>query len=224
MVARRAAREPYARIAGRRSFWRFDLEITPATLDPRPDSETLVETALAILPDREAELRLIDFGTGTGALLLALLLELPRAWGVGVELRAEAALVARRNAASLGLADRASFVVGNWGAAIGGAADVIVANPPYIPSGEIGALAPEVARYEPRMALDGGADGLAAYRNLAPAIARLLAPRGMAFLELGRGQKGAVAAEMARAGLKVLRVGEDLARVERCLVVAPNRP
>lgn len=224
LTTRRAAREPFSRLAGRRGFWSLDFEVSPATLDPRPDSETLIETALMLLPDRMAPLRLIDFGTGSGCLVLALLSELPNAFGIGIDILPEAAATARRNAAALGLADRARFIVGHWSGAIIGRADVILANPPYISSEEIDSLAPEVARYEPRAALDGGADGVAAYRQLAPEIARLLAPDGLALLEVGVGQAAAVQRLMQGAGVALAGVRRDLAGIERCVVLrAPAR-
>ena len=219
LAARRVAREPYARLAGRRAFWSLDLALSPATLDPRPDSETLIEAALALLPDRAARLRLIDFGTGSGCLLLALLSELPNAGGIGIDILPGAAAIARRNAAAAGLGGRAAFVIGDWGEAIGGTADVILANPPYICSADIANLAPEVARYEPPEALDGGADGLRAYRRLALDVARLLRPGGLGLIELGQGQAGAVAGLMNGAGLAVQQVRADLAGIERVLVV-----
>src|SRR5258708_21289014 len=160
LTARRAAREPYSRLTGRRQFWSLDLEISPDTLDPRPDSETLVEAALALLPDRAARLRILDFGTGSGCLLLALLSELPNAIGIGIDILPGATATARRNAAALGLAGRALFAAGSWGETISCQADVIVANPPYIQSAEVGTLAPEVAGYQPRCAIDAGAVGL----------------------------------------------------------------
>ncbi|HWG79463.1 MAG TPA: peptide chain release factor N(5)-glutamine methyltransferase [Stellaceae bacterium] len=219
LTARRAAREPYSRLAGRRQFWSLDLALSPDTLDPRPDSETLVEAALALLPDRSRRLRILDFGTGSGCLLLALLSELPNAVGLGIDLLPGAAITARRNAASLGLADRALFVAGDWGETISGRADVIVANPPYIPTAEIEALAPEVARYEPRPALDGGMDGLAAYRELAPVTRRLLAGDGIALFEVGAGQHEAVARLLCGSGLALQSVKCDLSGVARCVVV-----
>ncbi len=222
LIARRAAREPFSRLAGRRQFWSLDLEISPDTLDPRPDSETLVEAALALLPDRLAPLRLIDFGTGSGCLLLALLSELSNASGIGVDILPGAVATARRNAAALGLADRAFFVAGNWGQIISGRTDVILANPPYIPSIEIDILAPEVAWFEPRCALDGGVDGLVAYRDLAVEARRLLAPEGIALFEVGAGQAAAVTALLAEAGLALRTVKCDLSGTVRCIVVAPD--
>jgi release factor glutamine methyltransferase len=223
LLARRAAREPFSRLAGKREFWSLDFALSPATLDPRPDSETVIETALALLPDRNAPRRILDLGTGTGCLLLALLSELPRAVGVGVDLHPGAATTARRNAAALGLAERAVFAVGWWGSALSGEADVILANPPYIPSQAIDGLAPEVARWDPRIALDGGTDGLQAYRELAAETRRLLAPGGIACFEVGEGQTPRVAGLMVEAGLSVEEIRRDLAGIERCVAVSPNK-
>ena len=219
LAGRRAAREPYARLAGRRQFWSLDFALSPDTLDPRPDSETVIEAALARLPDRRAALRLLDLGTGSGCLLLALLSELDHAFGIGIDLLPGAAETARRNAASLGLADRAVFAVGHWGQALAGTVDVILANPPYICSELIDSLAPEVARHEPRAALDGGGDGLDAYRALAGETKRLLKRDGIALFELGAGQGAVVAALMTEAGLAPEGTRRDLAGIERVLIV-----
>jgi release factor glutamine methyltransferase len=220
LLARRLAREPVSRIAGRREFWSLDFELSAETLDPRPDSETVVAAALERIADRGARLRMLDLGTGTGCLLLALLSELPAAMGVGVDLLPGAAAVARRNAASMGLKSRAFFCAGRWGTALGGRFDVVVANPPYIPSAAIPALQPEVARFDPRAALDGGGDGLDAYRALAPDLARLLAPGGFACLEVGAGQADAAAAIFIRAGLDDNGRNCDLGGIERCIALA----
>ncbi|MGD9538383.1 MAG: peptide chain release factor N(5)-glutamine methyltransferase [Alphaproteobacteria bacterium] len=216
LVARRARREPLAYLTGVREFWSLSFEVSPATLIPRPDSETLIEAVLAALDDRVAPLRLLDFGTGTGCLLLALLSELPRGFGIGVDASEAALAVARRNAARHGLGGRSAFVGGSWGAALEGVFDVIVANPPYVAAGEAGAMQPEVAGFEPPHALFAGRDGLAAYRALAPDLARLLAPGGVAALELGVGQADAVARIMEAAGLTETGRRRDLAGIERC--------
>jgi release factor glutamine methyltransferase len=219
LVSRRAGREPTARLIGRREFWSLDFKLSPETLVPRPDSETLIEAALAGMPDRTAPLRILDLGTGTGCLLLALLSELPAASGIGVDIAPGAAKTARDNAVALGLADRASFLVGSWGDAISKGFDVILANPPYIESGSIAGLAPEVAHHEPRPALDGGADGLSCYRLLAPETARLLNETGIASFEIGASQAADVAEVMREAGLDVYKVCNDLAGIERCILV-----
>jgi release factor glutamine methyltransferase len=219
LLDRRLAHEPTARVLGRREFWSLDFALAPETLVPRPDSETLVEAALAKISDRSAALRLLDLGTGTGCLLLALLSELPASTGIGIDLVPNAAVMARRNAAALGLAGRSRFIAGSWGAAITGLFDVIVANPPYIESEAIGALAPEVAQYDPRIALDGGADGLDSYRALGPELARLLSKTAVAIVELGAGQAEPVAAMMRQSELVIEQICRDLAGIERCLVL-----
>ena len=181
-------------ILGRQEFWSLDFEASPATLIPRADSETLIDAALEAMPDRSRVRTILDLGTGTGCLLLAALTEYPGAWGLGVDRSAEAAALASRNAAALGLAARAAFLCGNWGDALVGRFDLVLSNPPYIPTGEIAGLMPEVARHEPGSALDGGVDGLDAYRRIVAALPGLVAPGGVAILELGIGQADAVAA------------------------------
>lgn len=220
LIARRAAHEPLSHLTGRREFWSLDFEVTSATLDPRADSETLVETALAAIPDREASLSILDLGTGTGCLLLALLSELPDATGLGIDIAEETLAVARRNAARLGFSDRAAFAIGDWGDSLAGPFDLIVGNPPYIPAAEIAGLQPEVADFEPRRALDGGADGLDAYRRLGPDIYRLLGSGGVAMLEFGLGQGPAVARFMSMEGLAPQGFRADLAGHDRCLILA----
>jgi len=219
LLVRRSAREPVSRILGYREFWSLRFVLSADTLDPRADSETLIEASLAALDDRERAYRVLDFGTGTGCLLLALLAELPHAVGIGTDCSQGALETARQNAAALDLGDRARFVRGNWGDGLSGQWDVVLANPPYVASRELDGLMPEVARYEPRLALDGGADGLTAYRALAPEIARLLAPAGIAAIEVGAGQAPAVAATMAGAGLVLRAIRHDLSGVDRCLVL-----
>jgi release factor glutamine methyltransferase len=218
LIDRRARREPLTHILGRREFWGLSFRVTADTLDPRPDSETLIEAVLGELPDRQAPLRLLDLGTGTGCLLLALLAELPQATGLGVDCSAAALAVATANASDLGLAGRAAFRLGRWSEGLSGPFDLIVSNPPYIPSGDIDGLMPEVARYEPRLALDGGPDGLDSYRMLGAEITRLLAGTGLAALEIGLGQASAVAALLATDGLVQATFRRDLAVHIRCLV------
>jgi release factor glutamine methyltransferase len=219
LIARRGAREPLSHILGRREFWSLSFKVTGDCLDPRPDSETVIEAALACLVDRTRKLRILDLGTGSGCLLLALLFELPQATGLGVDASEAALAVARENAERLSLSGRARFVAGDWGRGIDGAFDAIVVNPPYIAREEIDSLAPEVARHEPRRALDGGTDGLDAYRALLPDIARLLAPTGFAAIEIGAGQHGAVAGLAESAGLVCTDAKRDLAGRERCLIL-----
>jgi release factor glutamine methyltransferase len=218
LVARRAGREPLAYILGEKEFWSLPFCVGPGVLVPRPDSETVVEAALARIPDRRAPLRLLDLGTGSGCLLLALLSELPQATGLGVDASEAALGIAAENARHLGLAPRARFARGDWGRGIEEHFNLIVANPPYIAQPAFPHLMPEVRDHEPPGALLAGPDGLAAYRALAPDLARLLAPSGFACLELGQGQAPAVAAMVAAAGLETVEVRADLAGTGRCLV------
>lgn len=219
LATRRTAREPVSRVLGRREFWSLEFGLGVATLDPRPESETLIEAALADIADRGAPLRLLDLGTGTGCLLLALLSELPDATGVGVDRAPAAAARAKANAAALGLAGRAAFLVGDWASALAGPIDLVVANPPYIPRADIATLEPEVRDHDPILALDGGADGLDAYRRIAPELRHLLVPGGRAYLELGAGQAEAAGAIAQAAGLDLIGARRDVAGRERCLVL-----
>ena len=216
VLARRVAREPVALILGRAGFWSMEFAVGPATLVPRADSETLIEAALVARPSGVGSV--LDLGTGTGCLLLAALSEYPEAWGVGVDRVEAAAGLARRNARSLGFGARASFVCGDWGRAVGGRFNLVLSNPPYIRSDEIAGLMPEVAGFEPGSALDGGEDGLGAYRVLMDAMAALLAPGGLAVLELGAGQAASVGA-LARAAGFAWSCRRDLAGVERALLM-----
>jgi release factor glutamine methyltransferase len=218
-LAARLDAVPVAHILGTQGFWTLDLAVSPATLIPRPDSESLVEAALEAFPDADAPLRVLDLGTGTGCLLLAVLAERPRAFGVGVDLVPGAAALAAANAARNGLVDRAAFMAGDWAAALSGRFDLVLSNPPYIESAAIAGLMPEVARHEPRSALDGGADGLVAYRHLAAILPGLLAPGGAAVLELGAGQRQAVEALARGAGLVPSACRIDLGGIERALVL-----
>lgn len=217
LVARRAAREPVSRILGRRGFWRHEFLVGPETLDPRPDTETVVEAALAALPDRDAPYRIVDVGTGTGCILLSILAERPAATGIGIDIADGALAVARENAARLGLAERAEIRKGNWLDGISGPVDAIVSNPPYIPQAEIAALDPEVARYDPLPALDGGPDGLYPYRVIAKHAPRLLRSAGSLIVEVGAGQADAVAALFGSAGMRDISIRRDLAGIARCV-------
>jgi release factor glutamine methyltransferase len=209
-----------AHLLGTREFWSLPFAVSPATLIPRPDSETLVEAAIEAFPDRRQVRRILDLGTGTGCLLLAALTEFPGAVGTGTDRVPEAAALARRNAAALGLAGRARFLVADWAGPLAGRFDLVLGNPPYVERGAIPGLAPEVARHEPASALDGGADGLDAYRALAAALPRLLAPgTGRAVLELGQGQRPAVEALARAAGLAPLGCRPDLGGTDRALVL-----
>jgi release factor glutamine methyltransferase len=219
LIQRRAAHVPAAQLTGTRGFWTLDLIVTPDVLIPRPDTETLIEAALAALPDRASVRRVLDLGTGSGALLLAALAEFPAAIGIGVDRSPAALAVARANAGRAGLADRALFLCGDWSAALDGSFDLVLANPPYIPSGEIAALAPEVREHEPRAALDGGPDGLDAYRAILADLPRLLGPEGVAALELGSGQSADVSRLATSCRLDVIELRQDLGGVTRAMIL-----
>jgi len=222
LLVRRMAREPLALIVGWQEFWSLPFEVSPATLIPRPDSEALIEAALAARSDQQTTRRILDLGTGTGCLLLAALSEFPSAWGVGTDLAPAAAALARRNARRLGLANRAAVLCGNWDDAIHGRFDLVLSNPPYIPSADIAGLMPEVALHEPRRALDGGADGLDAYRILLRRLPSLLQPGGTAVIELGVGQAAEVLAMVSgfhAVQTWAVQTWPDLAGIARALVI-----
>jgi release factor glutamine methyltransferase len=223
-ATRRLAREPVSRILGAREFWGLDLAIDSSVLDPRPDTETVIEAALDWIATRHLKnekLRILDIGVGSGALLLALLSELPAANGVATDKSFAALKLARSNARRLGFVERCAFVACNFTDALRGPFDLIVSNPPYIASGEIPGLAPEVRDHDPPIALDGGADGLAAYRAIASDALRLLAPRGRLVVELGQGQAENVSAIVCAAGLSIeTPIHRDLGGVNRALCAA----
>ena len=223
-AARRIAREPVARIVGEKEFWGLRLAVTPAVLVPRPETETVVELALVQLGEiaRTRALRIADLGTGSGAILLALLSEFPNARGIGADIAADALDVARSNAQHLGLSTRADLIVSDYGAALDGPFDLIVSNPPYIASAEIATLAPEVREHDPRLALDGGADGLGAYRAIAADAPRLLAPSGHLIVEIGAGQERAVADLFAAEGLAIVATRHDLSGIARAIAARPR--
>ena len=218
---RRLDGEPVARILRSREFWGLPLKLSAATLVPRPDTETTVELALEMLhtaPRPDRGWRIADIGTGSGAILLALLSELPDAYGVGTDISENALQTASSNAADLGLAGRAGFVACDYATALCGAFDLIVSNPPYIRSAEIAGLATEVRDHDPRAALDGGADGLDAYRALIPQAARLLAPGGVLVVEAGQGQSGDIEGLMTATGLMLPGPPKaDLAGIHRAV-------
>jgi release factor glutamine methyltransferase len=208
---RRLAGEPVSRICGRREFYGLTFRVAPETLDPRADTEILVEVARDLLSDRAAApLRLLDLGTGTGAILAALLTYLPESVGLGVDRDARTCRIAAANFLALGLAHRAHVVCGAWAAAFGGEFDLIVSNPPYVASGDIAGLALDVRDYDPRLALDGGVDGLVAYRALVPEAHVRLRPNGYLVLEIGLGQGDAVAALMEVEGFVLIGSAPDL--------------
>jgi release factor glutamine methyltransferase len=220
LAARRLRREPVSRIFGRKEFWTLSLDISPDVLVPRPETETVVEAVLdfvALHGSRMEKLRVLDIGTGSGALLLALLSELPNAIGTGTDISVSALSVARGNAERNGLAGRCTFVACNMADGVKPGFDLIVSNPPYIARAEIATLAPEVRDYDPVAALDGGTDGLDAYRAIAQEAPRLLAPGGRLFVELGAGQEWLVRAIFTSARLTVEAARADLAGIPRSL-------
>jgi release factor glutamine methyltransferase len=226
-AARRLAREPVSRILGERAFHGLDLEIGPATLDPRPDTETLVDGVLELIeqnlvPNGRSP-RILDIGTGSGAILVALLHRLPAATGLGIDISDAALSIAARNAARHGIADRASFRRSDWLAAVEGQFDLVVSNPPYIATCEIAALDPEVSLYDPVTALDGGSDGLAAYRAIAAQCGRVLADAGWLVVEVGQGQSEPVTRLLAETAAEPLepeiRVWADLSGMPRCVAL-----
>ena len=220
LTARRVRREPMAYILGEREFWGLTFMVSPAVLVPRPDSETVIEAALALLADRDRAWRFLDLGVGSGCLLLTLLHEFPMASGVGMDLSDAALAVAQANARALAVADRVGLVAGDWWKAgwqqsLGGPFDLIVSNPPYIETSAIDRLMPEVVRFEPRQALDGGPDGLAAYHRIAAAAPGLLVPGGRLLVEAGEGQAVEILKILEQVGLAVGTPWKDLAGIDR---------
>ncbi|CAH1655691.1 Release factor glutamine methyltransferase [Hyphomicrobiales bacterium] len=218
-AARRIAGEPVWRILGEREFWGLPFRLSPATLEPRPDSETIVEASLKALAHRRGDaLSLLDLGTGTGCLLIALLSELPHASGLGIDLSQEACDTAAGNAALNGVAARAAFRQGDWTEGLAGRFDLILSNPPYIPSPEIAGLSVEVRDHDPLLALDGGEDGLGPYRIFARTLPALLAPGGIVVFEIGAGQGPDVVALMQAGGFQFQGSRKDLGGHERALI------
>lgn len=220
LTARRITREPMAYILGEREFWGLPFKVSPAVLVPRPDSETMIEAVLGLMPDRDRAWRILDLGVGSGCLLLTLLREYPQASGVGLDAANEALAMAHENAEALGVSRRVRLVAGDWREArwaegLEGQFDLVVSNPPYIDSGAIPGLMPEVAGFEPRLALDGGRDGLDAYRLIAAAGPKLVTAGGYLAVEIGEGQAVAVKGLFAEAGLAPLVPLKDLGGIER---------
>jgi release factor glutamine methyltransferase len=220
LTARRVRREPMAYILGEREFWGLPFKVTPAVLVPRPDSETVIEAALSLLKDRARAWRVLDLGLGSGCLLLTLLREFPNATGVGIDASPEALAVAKANAETLGVAARATLLqddwhVPGWEKRLGGMFDLAVSNPPYVDSQAIDGLMPEVSRYEPRLALDGGMDGLSAYRLIAAKVRDFVMPGGHLAVEMGEGQGIDITDIFATAGLTPLPAWKDLGGIER---------
>ncbi len=215
-AARRADREPLSRIVGKREFWGLSLTISPQVLDPRPETETIVEAATGILSDRrDNPLLILDLGVGSGALLCALLTEFANAHGVGVDISIGAANIARANVEACGFTERAEIRVGDWTQGLEGPFDLIVSNPPYIPTADLPQLAREARDFDPRLALDGGFDGLAAFRRIMPESRRLLASRGWLLAEVGSQQAASVTAIAKQSGFTEVRMYRDLAGLDR---------
>jgi len=217
-IARRLAREPVSHILGEREFWSLPFTVTGDVLDPRPDSETLIEAAVERMKGRPVR-RVLDLGTGSGCLLIALLTEFSQADGLGIDISPKALAIARQNAKRNRVHCRAAFRQGGWDAALGERFDIIVSNPPYIPSADIEGLAEEVRDFEPRLALDGGETGLDPYPAILALLPDLLADSGLAVLEFGAGQGDAVAALADRAGIATIGRRADLSGIERCIIL-----
>ena len=221
-IERRLKREPVSRILGRKAFWKIMLNVTPDVLSPRPDTETLLDIALLAFEPHHA-FSIIDLGTGSGAILLALLADRAGATGVGTDVSSEALAVAKENAANLDLDGRATFLRTEWATGFGDHSfDLVVSNPPYIPSDDIDGLDPEVRDHDPRLALDGGPDGLQAYRDLAPEIRRVLRPDGIFAVEIGWDQGEAVKALFEAEGFEGVKVVRDLGDRDRVVTNGPD--
>jgi release factor glutamine methyltransferase len=217
LCTRRLAREPIAHLVGIREFWSLEFEVSKETLVPRPDSETLVQLALSLVEDKTAELNLLDLGTGSGCLLIALLFELNQARGMGIDISAGALAVARRNAQTHGVAARSEFRKGNWGEGLSDRFEIVVCNPPYIPDGDRSKLSQDVASFEPESALFGGADGLDPLRALIGDVKRLLTPKGFYVMEYGAGQTDGVQGILRESGFEILHIARDLAGIDRTI-------
>jgi release factor glutamine methyltransferase len=218
LLARREQRQPVSQIVGRREFWSLSFDVTRDVLTPRPDSETLIEAVLEQLPDRTAPIRILDLGTGTGCLLLTLLSEYGSATGVGIDVSPAALQVAARNGQKLGLDARVDWMLGQWDTQLDANFDVVISNPTYIESGALAALDRDVVDYEPHLALDGGADGLDAYREILTHMANVLAANGLLAFEIGEGQADAITALASGAGLNLRAARQDLSNILRVLV------
>ena len=222
LVAKRAKRQPVSKIIGRREFWGINFAVNENTLDPRPDSETLVECVLERIRNRSDAFRILDLGTGTGCLLLSLLSELPGATGVGVDCSEDALLVAKENAMTLGFTDKTNFVLGDWCGKLEGKFDIILSNPPYIPTVDISVLEPEVTEFDPLLALDGGEDGLNCYRKIMSSLSHVLAKDGFAAFEIGIGQQSGFTEIATENGFEIAGSKNDLGGITRCIIIQNN--
>ena len=221
-LERRLKREPVSRILGKKGFWKIMLNVTPDVLSPRPDTEAILDVVMLAYPPHQA-FQIADLGTGSGAILLAILAERPAATGVGTDISFDAIAVARDNAAELELADRAAFLRTEWATGFGDDSfDLVVSNPPYIPTGDIAGLDPEVRDHDPHLALDGGPDGLEAYRQLAPEIMRIIKPGGVFAVEIGWDQGPQVKALFEAAGFADVIIVKDLSDRDRVVTNGPD--
>ncbi len=218
-IQRRLNREPVSRILENREFWSIDFIISPDVLDPRADSEILVESALEFARTLGNAPYVLDIGTGSGCLLLSLLSELPQATGTGVDVNTGALEIARRNTQRLGMSERVRMIYDDWGAGLAESFDIILSNPPYIPHSDVHGLEPEVKNFDPKQALDGGEDGFSCYRALLPVVKSRLAPAGRAFIESGYGQADEIIRIAASCGLEAITTKPDLAGVTRCIIL-----
>ncbi|MEH6528058.1 MAG: peptide chain release factor N(5)-glutamine methyltransferase [Sneathiella sp.] len=216
-IERRASREPISHILGHREFWSLNFLVGPQVLDPRPDSETLIETALSAQKSGQEITSILDLGTGSGCLLLSLLSEVETARGLGVDQSLAAIEIAEQNAKRLSLDDRATFLQGNWCDSIEDKFDLVISNPPYIPIDDIESLQPEVKNFEPLAALVGGADGLDCYREIISRVKPIMKPNGMIIFEVGAGQAQEVSELLEKADFSVISCHKDLASIERCI-------
>ncbi len=222
-ITRRAAREPFAYITGHKEFWSLDFAVGPGVLVPRPETETLIEQALAFYPGRPHGLAIADLGTGSGCILVAAMREFPASLGLGLDSSRDAMRWARINGLAYNMAARAEMRLDGWDAVPEDAFDIVFSNPPYIRTADIAGLEPEVSRFEPHAALDGGPDGLDAYRALAPLLPRVLKPGGRAFLEIGAGQGADMELLFPPHGLEIRAIAPDLGGIPRCLVLEKGR-
>lgn len=219
-ILRRCRREPVSKIVGIKEFWSLELLVSPYVLDPRPDSETLIEAARKQFPDRNRILNILDLGTGSGCLLLAALQEWPHSYGLGIDIDPRCIEIAKINAKRNELNDRAKFQTGNWASSLDEKFDIILCNPPYISANEIAELDEEVRLYEPEIALNGGQTGLDCYVELAAQFSNLLSADGLIFLEVGIGQKKQILGIMKSNSLELIKIEKDLAQIDRCLILS----
>ena len=219
-ILRRCKREPVSKILGLKEFWNLELQVSPYVLDPRPDSETLIEAARKQFPDKNSALNVLDLGTGSGCLLLAALQEWPHSFGLGIDIDYRCIELVKKNAIRNGLNGRVKFQTGNWASNLDKKFDIILCNPPYIPANKIAKLNEEVRLYEPETALNGGQTGLDCYVELAAQFSNLLSSDGLIFLEIGFGQKKQILGIMRSNSLKLIKIEKDLAQIDRCLILS----